>query len=85
MRADPIAPILGAGADGPLPPAQERFLRQKGLSAPYAEEVGLPLDKPLSDLLMLILLLAAFVGAVLYVRACLGLVRPVQPPRPDAK
>jgi hypothetical protein len=34
----------------------------------------------LSDLLMLILLLAAFAGAALYVRVCRDLTRPAQPP-----
>jgi hypothetical protein len=32
------------------------------------------------DLLMVMLLLAAFAGASLYVRACLDLTRPAQPP-----
>jgi len=35
------------------------------------------------DVLMLVLLLAAFAGAALYVRACLDLARPAQPPRRD--
>jgi hypothetical protein len=32
------------------------------------------------DLLMLVLLLAAFAGAAAYVRVCLDLSRPAQPP-----
>jgi hypothetical protein len=32
------------------------------------------------DLMLLILMLAAFAGATLYVRACLDLTRPAQPP-----
>jgi hypothetical protein len=32
------------------------------------------------DVLMLVLLLAAFAGAALYVRACLDLAHPAQPP-----
>jgi hypothetical protein len=34
----------------------------------------------MSDLLMMVLLLAAFAGAALYVRVCLDLTRPAQPP-----
>jgi hypothetical protein len=34
----------------------------------------------MSDLLLMLLLLAAFAGASLYVRACLDLTRPAQPP-----
>jgi hypothetical protein len=41
-------------------------------------------DKLLFDLLMLILLLAAFAGAALYVLVCLDLTRTAQPPRRDA-
>jgi hypothetical protein len=37
------------------------------------------------DVLMLILLLVAFAGAALYVRACLDLARPAQPPGRDIK
>jgi hypothetical protein len=37
-----------------------------------------------SDLLMLILLLAAFAAAALYVRVCLDLTRPAQPPERHA-
>jgi hypothetical protein len=35
----------------------------------------------LGDLLMVILSLAAFAGAALYVRTCLDLTRPAQPPQ----
>jgi hypothetical protein len=38
----------------------------------------------MSDVLMLILLLAAFAGAVLYVRVCLDVAGPAQPPKRDA-
>jgi hypothetical protein len=38
----------------------------------------------LADLLMLIALFAAFAAAALYVRVCLGLTRPAQPPKRDA-
>ena len=37
------------------------------------------------DLLMLSLLLAAFAGAAAYVRACLDLTRPAQPPERQSK
>jgi hypothetical protein len=37
------------------------------------------------DVLMLILLLAAFAGAALYIRACLDLAHPAQPPGRDSK
>jgi hypothetical protein len=37
------------------------------------------------DLLMLVLLLAAFAAAALYIRACLDLTRSAQPPQRDAK
>lgn len=40
----------------------------------------LPGDKLVFDLLMLLLVLAAFAGAALYVRACLDLTHPAQPP-----
>ena len=39
----------------------------------------------MTDLLMLTLLLAAFAGAAGYVRVCLDLTRPAQPPERDAK
>ena len=39
----------------------------------------------MTDLLMLTLLLAAFAGAAGYVRACLDLTRPAQPPEPGVK
>jgi hypothetical protein len=37
------------------------------------------------DLLMLIVLLAAFAAAAAYIRACLDLTRQAQPPHRDAK
>ena len=37
------------------------------------------------DVLMLVLLLAAFAGAALYVRASLDLAHPAQPPGHDVK
>jgi hypothetical protein len=46
----------------------ERFLEVNGL-------------QPMYDVLMLTILLAAFAGAALYVRACLRLTRSIQPPQ----
>jgi hypothetical protein len=42
-------------------------------------------DKLVLDVVLLILLFAAFAGAALYVRACLDLAHPAQPPGHDAK
>ena len=42
-------------------------------------------NKLVLDALMLLLLLVAFAGAALYVRACLDLAHPAQPPGHDVK
>jgi hypothetical protein len=59
-----------------------------GASHLYCGTTKLPLllgDKLVLDVLMLILLLAAFAGAALYVRACLDLAHPARPPGRDVK
>jgi hypothetical protein len=57
------------------------LLSPTSLSRPLPERFTIP---RMFDFLMLILLLAAFGGAALYVRVCLDVTRPAQPPRRDA-